>query len=114
MQSVLLNSDKIIGVYKLEAKSFNIKHKCKLCAKHLGFKTQEDTPIFLSEHLTPKGARLHFLARDLAKSKNYKFCWTAYGKVYVRENENSPIIMIRNESQVHQLLGSQQQEPQVI
>lgn len=91
------------------AKSFNIKHKSKLCAKHLGLKTQEDTPIFLSEHQTPKGERLHFLARDLAKSKNYKFCWTAYGKVYVRENEHSPIIMIRSESQVHQLLGSQQQ-----
>lgn len=91
------------------AKSFNIKHKNKLCAKHLGYKTHEDTPVFLSEHLTPKAARLHFLARELAKSKTYKFCWTAYGKVYVRENEHSPIILIRNENQVHQLLTNQHQ-----
>lgn len=85
-------------------KAFNIKHKAKLCAKHLGLKTQEDTPVFLSEHLTVKGSRLYFLARDLAKSKAYKFCWTAYGKVYVRKNENSPIISIKSEEQVHQLL----------
>lgn len=96
------------------AKSYNIKHKNKLCAKHLGFKTQEDTPIYLSEHLTPKGARLYFLARDLAKTKSYKFCWTAYGKVYIRENEHSPIILLRNESQIHQLLIGQQQGPNAI
>ncbi|CAH0397638.1 unnamed protein product [Chilo suppressalis] len=56
------------------AKLFNTKHKSKLCGKHLGYKTQEDIPIFLSEYLTPKSARLYFLARDLAKSKNFKFC----------------------------------------
>lgn len=85
-------------------KAFNIKHKVKLSAKHLGLKTKEDTPVFLSEHLTAKGSRLHFLARDLAKSKSYKFCWTAYGKIYVRKNENSPIISIKSEEQIHQLL----------
>lgn len=86
------------------SKEFNIKHKSKLCAKHLGFRTSEDTPIFMSEHLTLRGSRLHFLARDLAKSKEYKFCWTAYGKVYVRKNETSPIINIINEAQIQQLI----------
>lgn len=84
-------------------KAFNLKHKSKLCCKHLGFKTQEDTPIFLSEHLTPKGSRLHFLARDLAKSGAYKFCWTAYGKVYLKRDELSPTLNIKSEEQVHQL-----------
>lgn len=87
-----------------KAKLFNVQNKTKLCAKHLGFKTQEDTPIFLSEHLTAKGSRLHFLARDLAKSKGYRFCWTNYGKVYVRKSEQSPIVLIRSEEQVHHLL----------
>ncbi|KAJ8706514.1 hypothetical protein PYW07_012592 [Mythimna separata] len=85
-------------------KSFNIKHKAKLCAKHLGFRTNEDTPIFLSEHLTPKGSRLYFLARDLKKSGAYKHCWTAYGKVYVRKEDQGPTITIRSEEQIHQLL----------
>ncbi|KAJ8703936.1 hypothetical protein PYW07_013230 [Mythimna separata] len=86
------------------AKAFNIKHQHKLSCKHMGFKTQEDTPVFISEHLTAKGSRLHFLARDLIKSGTYKFCWTAYGKVYVRKDENSPTIILRSEEQVHKLV----------
>ncbi|CAG4959175.1 unnamed protein product [Colias eurytheme] len=85
-------------------KSFNIRNKSKLQAKHLGFTSNEDTPIFVTEHLTPKGARLFFLARDLTKSKNFKFCWTSFGRVFVRKDETSPIIVIKNESQVHHLL----------
>lgn len=85
-------------------KSFNTKHKVKLCAKHLGFKINEETPIFVSEQLTAKGSRLHFLARDLTKSKGYKYCWTAYGKVYVKKHDESPTYMIRNESQIQSLM----------
>ncbi|CAH2083527.1 unnamed protein product [Euphydryas editha] len=86
------------------SKVFNIKTKGKLCAKHLGFLTSEDTPIFICEQLTTKGARLYYLARDLAKSAQYKFCWTAYGKVYVRKTETSQVVCIKSEAQVHQLL----------
>lgn len=84
-------------------KAFNIKHKTKLCCKHLGFKTQEDTPIFITEHLTTKGSRLHFLARDLVKSGAFKYCWTAYGKVYVKKDEQSQTIVIKSEDQIHRL-----------
>lgn len=85
-------------------KIYNIRHKEKLSAAHLGIKTSDYTPIYVSEHLTPKRARLYFLARDLAKSKDYKFCWTAYGKIYVRKDENSPIINIKAESQISNLM----------
>ncbi|CAH2217342.1 jg5653 [Pararge aegeria aegeria] len=85
-------------------KLFNIKNKTKLRAKHLGFRTAEETPIYISEQLTAKGSRLYYLARDLAKSKAYRFCWTAYGRVYVRKDENSPIILVSNEGQVQHLL----------
>lgn len=98
--SALLKAD----ILKM-SKSFNIRQKTKLCAKHLGFKTNEDTPVFLSEHLTAKGSRLHYLARDLAKTRGYKFCWTAYGKVYLRKSEQAPIILIKSENQVHSLLS---------
>lgn len=86
--STLLKTD----VLKM-CKAFNNKHKSKLCAKHLDFRRFEDTPIFVSEQLTAKASRLYFLARDLVKSQSYKFCWTAYGKVYVRKEENSRIIL---------------------
>lgn len=85
-------------------RAFNVKTKTKICAKHLGFRTSEDTPVFVSEQLTPRGSRLHFLARDLAKSQQYKYCWTAYGKVYIRKTDNSPIISVTSEAQIQQLL----------
>lgn len=85
-------------------KSYNKKHKHKLCAIHLGYKKKEDTPIFVSEQLTAKGARLFFLARELTKSKSFKYCWTAYGRIYVREHDKAPIITISNEAQIQNLL----------
>lgn len=99
MTSTLVKND----ILKM-SKAFNLKQKNKLCAKHLGFRTAEDTPIFVSENLTAKASRLHFLGRKLVKAKAYKFCWTAYGKVYLRKDETSPIILVRNELQVQQLL----------
>lgn len=87
-----------------QSKFFNVKNKTKLRAKHLGFTKDEETPIFVSEQLTVRGSRLYYLARDLAKSKGYKFCWTSYGRVYVREHENAPIIAITSENQVTGLM----------
>lgn len=85
-------------------KAHNIKrNKDKLCAKHLGLTVNENSPIYVSEHLTAKAARLYFLARDLVKSKNFKFCWTSYGRVYIRKNEDSPVITITSETQIHKL-----------
>ncbi|XP_060807426.1 uncharacterized protein LOC132903368 [Amyelois transitella] len=96
--STILKND----VLKL-CKSFNVRQKTKLCAKHLGLKISEDTPVFVAEQLTAKAARLFFLARDFAKSNFFKFCWTAYGKVYIRKNENSPIIQIKSEINIQNL-----------
>lgn len=84
-------------------KAFNIKNKEKLRGKHLGLRIGEETPIFVAEQLTAKCSRLHFLARDLAKNKSYKFCWTSFGKVFIRKDENSPIITIHSELQVQEL-----------
>lgn len=86
------------------AKVYNAKNKeSKLRALHLGLKTNHDIPIFISENLTPKASRLHFLARDLKITKHYKYCWTSYGKVYLRMDDNTPIIMVTNEAQIQQL-----------
>ncbi|KAI5643484.1 hypothetical protein NE865_04468 [Phthorimaea operculella] len=48
-----------------KAKQFNKANHSKLRAKDLGFKVQEETPIYISENLTQKSSRLYFLARDL-------------------------------------------------
>lgn len=101
LTSTLLKSDVL-----QKCKAFNTRNKEKLRAKHLGFVVTEETAVFVSEQLTPKASRLYFLARDLIKSTNFTFCWTAYGNVYVRKNENSPIISITNEAQIKQLFNT--------
>lgn len=85
-------------------KSYNYKNKSnKLSAKHLGLKTYPDTPIFVAENLTAQASRLYFLARDFKQVNNYKYCWTNYGKVYLRFNDDSPIVNITKEAQLQQL-----------
>lgn len=60
-------------------------------------------PIYVSEFLTPMAKRLFFLARDVAKSHKYDFCWTANGRIFLRKVEGSPAIIVRNEQQLADL-----------
>lgn len=98
LRSSILRSDLL-----KKTKEFSIRNKIKLQAKHLGHTTQEDTPVFLSEQLTAKGARLFFLARDLSRTNGFKYCWTSFGRVYLRKDDKSKIIHIQSEAQVQQL-----------
>jgi hypothetical protein len=102
LRSAMLRSD-----FLKRVKDFNFKNKSRLQAKHLGFKTNEENPIFVSEQLTSKGARLFFLARDLKKTQKFKYCWTSMGKVLVRKDDTSKIIHIQHEAQVQQLMNSE-------
>lgn len=84
-------------------KKFNATNKnAKLNASHLGFQNNH-SPVFLVEQLTPKASWLYYLARDLARVKGYKYCWTSYGKVYLRKDDSSPIIQLKNETQITSL-----------
>lgn len=103
MSTTLLKADIL-----QKCKQHNLsKRDDKLCAKHLGFTTNENSPVYVSEQLTAKAARLRFLARDLAKSKNYIYCWTTFGRVFVRKTDTSRIILINSEAQIQRLF----QEP---
>lgn len=82
---------------------YNIRNKNnKLNTSHLGLK-DSNTPIFVADYLTPKAGRLYYLARELSRQKNYKFCWTSYGKIYLRKDDVGPIIQIRSENQINSL-----------
>lgn len=96
--SVLLKNETL-----RKCKNFNIKNGGKLRAKHLGLRISEETPIYVSEHLTPKAARLFFLARELKRQKQYKYCWTSYGNVYLRMDDNAAVIQVTNEAHITQL-----------
>lgn len=82
------------------AKSFN--KTGQLNSNHLGLGNKE-TRIYISERLTPKARRLHFLARDIARLGGFKYCWTAGGNVYLRKADGDMAILIRNEENINEL-----------
>lgn len=96
--STLLRND----ILKM-CKSFNTRNERNRCAKHLGMLNIPETPIFISEHLTARASRLYYLAREFKKAKNYVHCWTSYGKVYIRKPDNSQVILVSSEAQLHRL-----------
>ncbi|KAI8423117.1 hypothetical protein MSG28_014199 [Choristoneura fumiferana] len=94
-----INKSDIKDLYR----DFNVKNNDHLSAKHLGLKVSPDMPIYVAEQLTPQAARLHFLARELKRANSYKYCWTSYGRVYLRKDDNSPIIHVTSETQIERL-----------
>lgn len=60
-------------------------------------------PIFVSESLTDKSRKLFYLARDFAKTNDYRFCWSLHGVIYLRKREGSPQIRIESEEVLRNL-----------
>lgn len=87
------------------SKKFNNQHKeNKLNTTHLHINGPSKN-IYISERLTPKTRRLFFLARDFANSYEYKYCWTAGGKVYLRKKDGERALRINLEADLEKLKG---------
>ncbi|XP_047020914.1 uncharacterized protein LOC124630914 [Helicoverpa zea] len=87
-------------------KQYNSENQaCKLNSTHLGI-TGTPTPLYFSDHLTPKSRRLHFLARDFAATEKYRFCWIANGRIYLRKEEGAKYILVKNDNTIAQLRGN--------
>lgn len=79
-------------------RNFNDKksNNNKFNTSHLGYDGPA-SPVYISECLTHKAKRLHFLARDFAKVHGYTFCWISYGKIYLRKAVGLPFIRVDDE-----------------
>lgn len=98
LTSVLLKTDVIQA-----AKSYNKQNpNQRLNSTAIGIPGPQ-TQVYISEALTSKARRLFFLARDLARSESYKFCWTSNGRVYLRKSIDSPHIEIKEDIQLASL-----------
>lgn len=75
----------------------------KLNATHMGI-SGDKLPIFISEHLSPANKSLHAAARIKAKECDYKFVWVRGGKIFVRKNETSDYIIIRDLASLDKLI----------
>lgn len=76
---------------------FNKAHpEAPLNSSHLGF-LGETSRIYVAEHLSPECKILHKKTRETAKIKEYKYVWVKYGRIYVRKNDQSGAILVKNE-----------------
>ena len=58
--------------------------------------------IFINDDLTPRRAKLSFDARALKRSKKIADCWTAYGKVMVKDRYNK-VTEVKTPSDLHNM-----------
>lgn len=70
---------------------------------HLGLTSQKQK-VYVTEHISPECKALHAAARKVAKEKTYKYVWVKYGRVYVRKDDSSSCIHIKNVDTLNNLL----------
>lgn len=68
----------------------------KLCSSLLGM-SGESRPIFFSEHLSPTNKSLHAATRKKAKECDYKYVWVRNGRIFMRKDETSRFIYVKNQ-----------------
>ena len=52
--------------------------------------------LYVKENLTPRKFKLFKATKEFAQRESYKFVWTRDGEVYIRKDENSTSVLIRN------------------
>lgn len=67
----------------------------KLNSSHLG-QGGKKTAVFVSEHLNPETKALHAAARLKAKELNYRYVWVRDGKVFLRKNDSSTFVLVKD------------------
>ncbi|XP_013185756.2 uncharacterized protein LOC106131271 [Amyelois transitella] len=91
-----LPSERVRDVIISGVKRFNRSNKQEpLNSRHLGV-PGDKSPIFVSEHLSAECKDLHAAARMAAKEKRYKYVWVKFGRVYMRKDDTSPALHIKN------------------
>lgn len=68
----------------------------KLNTSHLGIGGNKKGAVYVVEHLTPENKSLHAAARSKAKELKYRFVWVRDGRIYMRKNEQSNFVHIKN------------------
>lgn len=55
------------------------------------------TPIYMSDNLCAKTRKLFAVTREFASANFFKYCWTSYGQIYLRKDDQSPRVRIDSE-----------------
>ncbi|XP_059062890.1 uncharacterized protein LOC131855617 [Achroia grisella] len=63
----------------------------------------EDRRIYVNEHLTSNNKLLLKKVKDIAKTKLFKYVWVKNCQIFVRRNETSPAILIKNDCDISKI-----------
>ncbi|XP_026313609.1 uncharacterized protein LOC113225508 [Hyposmocoma kahamanoa] len=75
----------------------------KLSSLSLGF-GGDPSIIYISEHLSPVNKALHYATRIKVKELSYKFLWVRNGRIFVRKDEVSRFIHVKNQQTLDSLV----------
>lgn len=53
-------------------------------------------PVYVAEYLPAMSRKLFYEAREFAKQKGYKFCWTANGNIFLRKTEGAKQVLVKS------------------
>lgn len=74
------------------------KTKKFILARDIGYQNSV-LRIYVNEHLTATNKNLYWLARN-TKQFGYKYAWVRSGRIYIRQDDNSPVIPINRPTDI--------------
>lgn len=104
---VTFSSPRIRDLVLSATHRYNRSHSGRgLVSTDLGI-TGETVKIYVNEHLSPELKSLHAASRKAAKDHNYKYVWIKFGQIYMRKDDSSGAILIRNAESLSKLNTTQ-------
>lgn len=73
-----------------------------LSTLELGFEGQSNR-VYVNDHLNADSKKLLNKTRALAKDREFKYVWVKHGKIHVRKQEGSAVLVISNEKDLNKL-----------
>lgn len=94
---VKFNSPRLRDEFLAATSKFNRNNReDKLNTSHLGIGANKKAAIYVAEHLTHENKRLHAAVRSKAKELGYKFVWVRDSRIYMRKDEQSSHIYVKD------------------
>ncbi|XP_045452745.1 uncharacterized protein LOC123661849 [Melitaea cinxia] len=60
--------------------------------------------VYVNEHLTQFNKILFKKCREAANHKSYQYVWTKNGRIFVRRNDTSPVVQIKQEEDIARIV----------
>ena len=77
------------------------KNLKNLTASDFGY--QSRNKVYINENLTRKNKELFNSTLKIKKEKGFKYIWTNQGRIYLRKNEASSPVHIKNQSDLQRM-----------